>query len=269
MLYFEASPRDNFGGLRSRNSCNTCCTEYVEAIPGETNKVIISYADWLSSVRGRGLFGVDFSFLKLTPNPPAPFPSVLPPTNTDYQFQIEANTSFANNVNANAVSPQSTSLTFALDPVNPPQTGTVAMNPDGTFIYMPQAGFTGIDWFAFTTSDGVNLPIKNIVTFGIDTVITVHFQTPLPPGVINPSAPEASAQVYETPLPPSQGLIFVPPQMVKIFGFNLEFALTVSPECLIGQVYRLTVAVEALECDKQVFRHISSYDIRISNCGLP
>lgn len=269
MLYFEANPRDNFNGRVAR-TCNTCCAEFVEAIPGETNKVVISYGDWLNGIRAsRGLFDAVFSWVKLTPDPAAPFPSMLPPTNTDYQFQIEANMSFSNTVSTNASSPQSSPLTFMLDPVNPPTTGTVAMNSNGSFIYMPQAGFTGVDQFGFFTTDGVNAPVENIVQVGVDVVIASHFEGSLPPGVINPNAPEASAQVYETPLPPSQGLIFVPPNMVKLMGFSLEFALTVSPECLVGQVYRLTVAVQALECDRQTFRHISSYDIRISSCGLP
>lgn len=276
MYEFEADPRDGFGngsngrsGSSRGNTCNSCCEETAEAIPGETNLWRISYACWLSGMRGRGLYAIGFSFIKLTPNPAPPIPSMLPPTNIDYVFQIEENTSFSGTVSTNANSPQASPLTFALDPVNPPSHGIVAMNSNGTFVYVPSSAYTGIDTFGFVTTDGVNMPVENIVTFGVDTEVAVPFSSPFPAGVIDASGSESAQQVYETPLPPGQGLIFVPPQSVRLAGFHAHFALTTSPETLIGQIYRMTVAASALECNKQTFRHISSYDIRISSCGLP
>jgi VCBS repeat-containing protein len=35
-----------------------------------------------------------------------------------------------------------------------PQHGTLTLNPDGSFVYMPQAGFSGTDTFSYHTSDG-------------------------------------------------------------------------------------------------------------------
>lgn len=267
MIFFEASARDNYP---QAGNCNSCCAELATAVPGESNPWRISYADWMASISGgRGLFDTVFSFEKLTPDPSPPYPATLPPINTDYQFQIESNTSYSGTIATNASSPQSSPLTFALDPVNPPSHGAVAMNSNGTFIYVPVAGYLGIDQFAFTTTDGINVPIENIVVFGVDAVITDHFSGSLPPGVINPSSPEEAAQVYETPLPPSQGLLFVDPQTVRMRGFHLEFPLQCSPECLINQIYRMTIAVQSIDCNKMRYRHISSYDIRISSCGLP
>lgn len=267
MIFFEADARDNYPAARN---CQSCCTEVATSIPGESNGWVISYANWMCGIAGgRGLFDAVFSFEKITPDPAPPFPSVLPPTNTDYQFQIEANTSFSGTVSTNAVSPQSTPLTFSLDPINPPSHGGLAMNSNGTFIYVPNAGYTGLDTFGFQTTDGINTPVENIVIFGVDTVIVSHFSGSLPPGVINPSAPEDTAQVYATPVPPNQGLIFVDPTTVKMRGSHLEFPLQCSPETLLNQIYRLTIAVRAMDCNKLVYRHISSYDIRISSCGLP
>ncbi len=267
MYFFEADSRDGFG--QSNNTCNSCCASTSDGIPGETNKWRISYADWLQGIRGRGLFRADFSFLKITPDAPPPNSAILPPTNTDYTFQIEANTTFSGSVATSAVSPQSTALTFALDPVNPPSHGIIAMNSNGTFIYVPSSGYTGIDSFGFVTMDGVNTPVENIVTFGVDVVVATPFATPLPVGVVYGAGTESSQQVYSTTVPPNQGLIYVDPTSVRMFGFYLDFGLTVSPECLINQIYRMTIAVQAMECNKQVFRHISSYDVNISNCGLP
>jgi hypothetical protein len=267
MIFFEADARDNFPN--GSNDCNSCCSEYASAVPGETNKWRISYAKWLAPIRGRGLVApIVFSWQKMTPNPPAPFPLVLPPTNTDYSAQIGANTAYSGTVATNGVSPQSTALTFALDPVNPPSNGVLAMNTNGTFIYVPDAGYTGVDTFGFTTSDGVNAPIENIFTLGVDTIIASHFVDTLPPGVINLTGGESALQVYETPLPPNQGSIYVDPTKVHIRGWHVEFVVTVSPETLIGQIYRMTIAAQAMECEGSFLRHISSYDILTTKCGV-
>lgn len=264
MIQFQVDGRDNFS--QSPSDCNTCCCQTASAIPGEANKWRLNYMQWLAGISGRGLVApVDFSFQKLTPNPTAPFPTLLPPTNIDYTAQIEANTPYNGTVATSAVSPQSSPLTFALDPTNPPTNGIVAMNTNGTYIYVPTAGFTGVDNFAFTTTDGVNTPIKNIVTIGVDTLVATNFATPLPAGVI---ALTGGIQVYETPLPPNQGLIYVDPKSVMIRNPMIDFKLTVSPETLIGQVYRLTVAAVAMDCDVGIFRHISCYDITITTCGF-
>jgi VCBS repeat-containing protein len=38
-----------------------------------------------------------------------------------------------------------------------PHNGTVAVNPNGSFIYTPNAGFTGLDSFTYTASDGTHV----------------------------------------------------------------------------------------------------------------
>lgn len=266
MIYFTADARDNFPDGRG---CNTCCAVVASAVPGETNKWRISYAPWLCGIRGgRGLIApAFFAWQKMTPNPPAPFPMMLPPTNIDYSAQIGANTAYSGTVATSAVSPQSNPLTFLLDPVNPPSNGVVAMNSNGTFIYVPTAGYTGIDQFGFFTTDGVNAPVENIFVLGVDTIIASHFVDSLPPGVENLSGSESGLQVYETPLPPSQGSIYVPPTSVYIRGPHIEFNVTCSPETLIAQIYRMTLKVQAMECDGGFLTHISQYDIRITTCG--
>lgn len=266
MIQFEVDGRDNFSN--GSMSCDFCCSERATAVPGEVNKWRLSYAPWFAGMKmARFIPPATFAFVKLTPNPPAPFPSVLPPVNTDYQFQIAAGTAYNGTVATNASSPQSTPLTFAADPVNPPTNGIVAMNSNGTFIYNPTPGFTGVDTFAFTTSDNVNPPLTNLVIMGVDTVIADHFTGSLPAGVINLPSPETGIQVYETNIPPSEGLLFVDPTKVVTRGFHLEFPLNCSPENIIGQIYRMTVAVQAMECDGTIYRHISTYDVQITKCG--
>ena len=42
--------------------------------------------------------------------------------------------------------------------------GTLTVNPDGSFIYTPSAGFVGQDSFQFTVGDGVTLSATATVT---------------------------------------------------------------------------------------------------------
>ena len=269
MIRFEADSRDNYPYALSGavNSCGVCCSANAQAIPGETNRWCIEYGMWMAGIPGsRFNLPIVFSFEKLTDNPP-PSGSVLPPTNTDYTAQIAANTAYNGTVSTNAVSPGSQSLTYAIDPINLAQHGFVAMNADGTFVYNPEAGFTGVDKFYFVTMDGINSPVKNSFTLGVDAVITSHFSAPLPDGVINLTGGESSFQVYETNLPPNDGLLYVPPKSVLARRSYLEFALACDPEALIGQVYRMTIKAEVADCNRQTYSHISTYDIEISQCG--
>jgi hypothetical protein len=43
-----------------------------------------------------------------------------------------------------------------------PAHGSLSINPDGTFSYTPQAGFTGTDTFTYTVSDAVRLYLTNL-----------------------------------------------------------------------------------------------------------
>jgi VCBS repeat-containing protein len=59
--------------------------------------------------------------------------------------------------------PQNDSLTFSA--VTQPAHGTLALSPDGTFTYTPDAGFTGADSFTFKANDGTS--DSNLGTFSI------------------------------------------------------------------------------------------------------
>jgi VCBS repeat-containing protein len=98
--------------------------------------------------------------------------------------------------NLNAVDPDSATLTFThTDPAH----GQVVVNPDGTFTYTPDAGYTGPDSFDVTVSDANNgfqihglSGLLNLVTFGLlgesgytsteNITVTVLPQTGLPAG---------------------------------------------------------------------------------------
>lgn len=55
-----------------------------------------------------------------------------------------------------------------------PQHGSLTMNPDGSFRYVPEPGFTGTDHFTYTTSDSVRIytpDIAPLTTIGPVTVL--------------------------------------------------------------------------------------------------
>ena len=54
-----------------------------------------------------------------------------------------------------------------------PSHGSLAINPDGSFRYVPAAGFTGTDSFTFTTSDAVRLYSANVPPLGTIGGVTI------------------------------------------------------------------------------------------------
>ena len=95
---------------------------------------------------------------------------------------------------ANDNDTDSDSLTAAL--TNTPDHGRIVLNADGSFVYTPNAGFRGMDTFAYRVSDGVahSLPATVRITVGSNAPPVVEFDNyttprnkPLPvaaPGVL-------------------------------------------------------------------------------------
>ncbi len=52
----------------------------------------------------------------------------------------------------------------------PPAHGSVALNPDGTFVYRPNAGFTGDDAFTYTLTDGIGTSAPATATIHVTAV---------------------------------------------------------------------------------------------------
>jgi VCBS repeat-containing protein len=68
-------------------------------------------------------------------------------------YRVLHDTWFSGNVLANDRDPDGDPLTAAL--VSQPQHGTLLLDPDGAFSYMPETGFIGQDLFAYRVSDGL------------------------------------------------------------------------------------------------------------------
>ncbi|MDE0936799.1 MAG: DUF4347 domain-containing protein [Mariniblastus sp.] len=52
--------------------------------------------------------------------------------------------------------------------VAPPSNGTVVLNPNGSFVYVPNAGFFGVDTFSYVPSDGVADGIATTVSIQVE-----------------------------------------------------------------------------------------------------
>ncbi|MDX1410501.1 MAG: Ig-like domain-containing protein, partial [Saprospiraceae bacterium] len=62
-------------------------------------------------------------------------------------------TPLAGNVAANDFDPEGDTQTVSTTPVNGPANGIVTLNADGSYVYVPNAGFSGNDFFTYETCD--------------------------------------------------------------------------------------------------------------------
>ena len=77
------------------------------------------------------------------------------PVGTDDLFTVVTGSKFNGfGLMNNDVDVDSASLTTALG--SAPSNGTVTVNPDGSFVYMPNPDFTGTDSFTYLVSDGID-----------------------------------------------------------------------------------------------------------------
>ncbi|WP_068604245.1 Ig-like domain-containing protein [Paenibacillus swuensis] len=91
-----------------------------------------------------------------------------PPVTSDLEFQTPLNQSLSGQVTA--TDPNGDALTFRLN--SSPTSGTVIVNPDGTFNYTPNAGFLGTDSFTVAVVDQNGAAVISTVR------ITVYNQSP-------------------------------------------------------------------------------------------
>lgn len=244
MISFSVKPRDNWTPA-ANGSCNSCCCEYAEAVPGETNKWRINYQPWLSGLRGGRLVSpTQISVEKLTPAAAPVSTTNLPPVNVDYTFHTPINAVLSGDVSVSASDPEAAPLTFALAHNGLPKHGAVSMLPTGAFTYAPGNGFVGYDTFYYSTSDGVNAPVNHAVMIAVDPALPA-------PALADPVLPSVVSVAYD---------------QVRLDGGLMEFGLRVLPIATVGDVYRLTVKQTAMECDGGCYEHISCYDIHIVKC---
>ncbi len=92
----------------------------------------------------------------------------LPPMAGDDSFAVQEAITYSGSVAGNDVegSPDADVLSFSL--VSSTSNGTLVLNPDGTFEYTANAGFYGIDTFAYEVSDGQGGTAQAAVTLDVN-----------------------------------------------------------------------------------------------------
>ena len=90
----------------------------------------------------------------------------------DDSYSVDAETTLtidvAGGVLANDVDAEGDPLTAAV--VTGPANGTVTLAADGSFVYTPNAGFTGSDTFTYEATDGTNVSNEATVTIEVEAV---------------------------------------------------------------------------------------------------
>ena len=114
------------------------------------------------------------------------------PVGTKEQYGVIQNgtlsVSAANGVLTNDTDVDSTALTAVL--LRTALNGTLTLNPDGSFNYVPEPGYSGGDSFTYQPSDGITLGGRVLVSLFID---------PLPPVVLAAMVTQVGTQVGTEP----------------------------------------------------------------------
>lgn len=238
MLYFTVDPRDSY---KVGGSCNTCCCQEASIAPDEINKMTVNYAPWAAPIGGKGLTNsTQFAVEKKSGDEPDDAPN-----NDNLSLAVERGAILGGDVFSTASSPIGEPLTFGLVPLSGPQHGTITFTDAGIFTYTPDSGYTGYDNFFYTTTDGQNTVIREVI-------IQVNFPAPAAP------FPE---QRYTPPIRIDRKRVKVDPN-----SFQLNLAIEASPALRVGEIYRLTIKQPTLDCDCNEYFHVSCYDFVVGKC---
>jgi VCBS repeat-containing protein len=138
-----------------------------------------------------GFTGIDhFTYVATVPDPLHPgqtldstpatvsitvYANSSPPTARDDTYATPVNTSLdiaAPGLLLNDSDPNNLPLSAFL--VSAPRNGTLTLNYDGSFSYVPQAGFQGVDSYTYQASDGQNFSNVATVTITVGNPITMN-----------------------------------------------------------------------------------------------
>ncbi len=94
-------------------------------------------------------------------------PQNLPPVAQDDVNSTPVDTPVDGDVVTNDEDPEGGPLTVNTTPLSGPDDGTVVLNPDGTYTYTPDPGFTGVDTFEYEVCDAEGECDTAVVTIDI------------------------------------------------------------------------------------------------------
>lgn len=240
LLFFTIDERTSATG-----ACNTCCCATATARPGETNKWVLDYFAWSGPIGGRGLAATtQVSVERISPDV---IGTNQPPRVAFMGRVLAALAPLTDDLKTVATDPEGGVLSFALVPSFGVRSGTLTLNPDGTFTYVPFAGFAGVDRFFYVATDVAGNATVGEVGIRVNAAVPA-VQFPAPTETPRVSAARLLATTSSAP------------------AHALFLTVAVSPAVRVGEVWRVTVSQETLDCDCNRFNHVSCYDLAIVKC---
>lgn len=246
MKTFPIDPRDGNGG----GSCSTCCCQPVNGSAGETDKWVLEYAAWTIPLRGRGLT-INSTFLIEDKTPSAAPGGNLRPSVPFVTKSTQFNTEIVINLATEGVTdPEGDPLKFKLLALYGPTYGDIELTESGMATYTPRNGYYGPDTFFYTVTDGNGRPIAGEVAIAVQPPIQVP---PLPAVPLrNAATPKVMVQCGAA--------------TINTAMQTLSFPVSIAPTAMVGDLFRLTVRQQAIDCDCGEYWHTSCYDIAITKC---
>lgn len=220
------------------DGCQKCCCERFNFKPGTTNKVVVGYAPWAAPI---GDLHCQPQFaLELLDTCPTPSSGNGAPAQTDAAaFTTTVGGTLNGDLKTKITDPEDDPLKFELMPFYGTTRGKLALNPDGTFVYTPQPGYSGADRFFYTADDGNGHKVAFEALIGVGVAANTVVATPHV----------------------SVGSSNIDPRI-----FAVSFAVTIAPHTPQCEVWRLTVLQGALDCDCTCFTRTDCFDIGIARC---
>ncbi len=131
------------------------------------------------------------------------------PTPQPDSFQGWIGSDVVGDLLANDTDPQGSPLTLDPTPASQPADGTVTLSSaDGTFVYVPNAGFSGTDSFTYTVSNGYGATATAAVTINISGSTGVSTSLVTVANSKNSSPPYQVTTASFTPAPGATYLVF-------------------------------------------------------------
>lgn len=222
------------------NGCTVCCCEPLALKPGSTSKVHINYAPWAVPIgRLHCLPTFDLQQMETcTANPADPVKTA----GLDVMYDVPPSVPFTGDLADKIEDPATNPLTFRLLPLYGPKQGPVTVESNGSFTYVPPPGYNGPDRFFVEAKTQSNHTKVFEVLLGVGA--------------------QQSADMNETP----HVYIDVRSASVDYNYFTASFAVSVAPTADLCEVWRLTVMMNAIDCECICYNRTDCYDIRLIKC---
>lgn len=226
--------------IKSAGGCVVCCCEPLALKPGSTSKVSINYAPWAVPIGRLHCFPmfelVEMDTCGMQAGAPVKTGGLPVAFNTPQDITLEGD------LKTKISDPDLDAITFKVLAFYGPHHGSVVVESDGLFDYIPQGGYNGEDRFYVTATDIHGNASTFEVLIGVGTT--------------------NSADMKETPH------VYVSQKSANVDSqyYTASFAITVSPAAQLCEVWRLNVAMQAIDCQCICFSRTDCYDIRLVKC---